>query len=117
MRTAFSSAAAPSSIRKTRIGSGLVSRVMATVIGVSVRASAETVAATAPKSRLTSRYSSATEPVPTATIGSVNCQVPYPKTRADRPITHRANGGLSTVMKLPASRAPKKNAFQLLVPL
>ncbi|XES00870.1 hypothetical protein HEP87_61100 [Streptomyces sp. S1D4-11] len=55
--------------------------------------------------------------MPTATIGSANCQVPKPKARADSPITHRANGGLSTVMKLPESSAPKKNAFQLLVPL
>ncbi len=43
-------------------------------------------------------------------------QVPKPKIRADSPITHSANGGLSTVMNDPASTAPKKNAFQLRVP-
>ncbi len=76
LRTAFMSAAAPSIISRTRIGSGLVSRVMATVIGVRVRTIAEIVPATAPKSRFTWRYRRATEPVPAATIGSVNCQVP-----------------------------------------
>ena len=31
-------------------------------------------------------------------------------------MTHKAAGGLSTVMKLAASDEPKKKAFQLLVP-
>ena len=35
-----------------------------------------------------------------------------PKTRTDRPITHRAAGGLSTVMEPPASDAPHRNADQ-----
>jgi len=39
-----------------------------------------------------------------------------PKIRAERICTHRAAGGLSTVMKLPGSIEPKKNAFQLFVP-
>ena len=39
-----------------------------------------------------------------------------PKIRAESSMTHRAAGGLSTVMKLAASEEPKKNAFQLLVP-
>ncbi len=37
--------------------------------------------------------------------------------RADRPMTHSEAGGLSTVMKLPGSMAPKNQAFQLTEPL
>ena len=40
-----------------------------------------------------------------------------PKSRPDSSMTHRAAGGLSTVMNEPGSREPKKNAFQLSVPL
>ena len=36
--------------------------------------------------------------------------------RAEMSMTHRNAGGLSTVMKLEASKEPKKKAFQLLVP-
>ena len=39
-----------------------------------------------------------------------------PKRRAEIPITQSEAGGLSTVMKLDASKEPKKKAFQLLVP-
>ena len=39
-----------------------------------------------------------------------------PKIRAEISMTHKAAGGLSTVMKFEASDDPKKNAFQLLVP-
>ena len=39
-----------------------------------------------------------------------------PKTRAERPISHSDSGGLSTVMKLPGSIAPKNQAFQLSEP-
>lgn len=53
----------------------------------------------------------------TRIIGSIICQVPKPRTRQDRPITISASGGLSTVMKLPASSEPKNHAFQLCVPL
>jgi len=36
-----------------------------------------------------------------------------PKMRTDSACSHRAAGGLSTVMKLPESMEPKKKAFQL----
>jgi hypothetical protein len=39
-----------------------------------------------------------------------------PNTRTDRLITHRAAGGLSTVMKLAASLEPKNIAFQFCAP-
>ncbi len=39
-----------------------------------------------------------------------------PKSRTDRPITHKAAGVLSTVIALPASNEPKNNAFQLAEP-
>jgi hypothetical protein len=32
-----------------------------------------------------------------------------PKSRTDIPMTHKLNGGLSTVMELPQSEDPKKN--------
>jgi len=39
-----------------------------------------------------------------------------PNSRADSPVSHSEPGGLSTVMKLAASKEPKKKAFQLWVP-
>ncbi len=39
-----------------------------------------------------------------------------PKSLAEIPITHSERGGLSTVMKLAASEAPKNSAFQLTEP-
>ena len=44
-------------------------------------------------------------------------QLEKPKIRPESSMTHRAAGGLSTVMKEPGSSEPKKNAFQLSVPL
>jgi len=43
-------------------------------------------------------------------------QLLKPKTRPDSSMTHSDAGGLSTVIRLPESNEPKKNAFQLLVP-
>ena len=53
---------------------------------------------------------------PMSASGTRICQEPRPKRRTDRPIGHRAAGGLSTVMELAASEEPKKNAFQLWLP-
>ena len=39
-----------------------------------------------------------------------------PKIRTDSAISHSEAGGLSTVIALPASREPKKKAFQLCEP-
>ena len=48
--------------------------------------------------------------------GSRTLKLEKPNARADRPISHSDSGGLSTVMKLPGSRAPKNHAFQLSLP-
>ncbi|GAA3094945.1 hypothetical protein GCM10020254_45200 [Streptomyces goshikiensis] len=48
--------------------------------------------------------------------GTRICQEPSPNSRTDSAIGHRAAGGLSTVMELPASEEPKKKAFQLSLP-
>ena len=48
--------------------------------------------------------------------GSSTLSEEKPKTRAERPISHSDSGGLSTVMKLPGSIAPKNHAFQLSEP-
>jgi hypothetical protein len=39
-----------------------------------------------------------------------------PSARAERPMSQSESGGLSTVMKLPGSSAPKNHAFQLSLP-
>ena len=39
-----------------------------------------------------------------------------PKIRTERAISHSDAGGLSTVIALPASSEPKRNAFQLCEP-
>jgi hypothetical protein len=48
-------------------------------------------------------------------LGSSMLELENPRTRADRPMSHSASGGLSTVMKLPGSSEPKNHAFQLSV--
>lgn len=97
--------------------SGLLSRLIATVIGVSARTSAASAAAACPNTRFTEACRIQMVPRAAATSGSIICQVPKPKMRHDSPMTISANGGLSTVRKLPASSDPKNQAFQLCVPL
>jgi hypothetical protein len=48
--------------------------------------------------------------------GSSTLNDEKPSTRAERPISHSESGGLSTVMKLAGSIAPKNQAFQLSEP-
>ena len=50
---------------------------------------------------------------PISAWGASRLQELTPNRRADSPMTQRAAGGLSTVMKLDASEEPKKKAFQL----
>ncbi len=97
--------------------SGLLSRLMATVMGVRARTSAAIAAAAWPKYRFTEVCRIQIVPSAAATSGSIICQVPKPRIRHDRPITIREKGGLSTVRKLPASSEPKNQAFQFCVPL
>ncbi|GAA3115811.1 hypothetical protein GCM10020001_039170 [Nonomuraea salmonea] len=90
---------------------------MATVIGVSASAPAAISAAGSPAARRTVACSTATAATPASTCGNIRLHVPNPRTRANRPIAHSAIGGLSTVMNDSESSEPKKNAFQLSVPL
>lgn len=108
--------AAPDTMRNTSSVSGLLSRLMATVIGVSASTSAATVAATWPQIRFTDECRIQIVATPATICGAIICQVPKPRTRQDRPMTMSANGGLSTVRKLPGSSEPKNQAFQLCVP-
>jgi hypothetical protein len=48
--------------------------------------------------------------------GTSMLQLVKPKIRPESSITHNDAGGLSTVIVLPQSDEPKKNAFQLFVP-
>lgn len=102
---------------RTRRVSGLLSRLIATVMGVSARTAAAMSAAGCPNARRTVACRTAMDATPNRACGSSRLQAPNPRTRANRPIAHSAMGGLSTVMNDPASREPKKNAFQLWVPL
>lgn len=97
--------------------SGLLSRLIATVIGVSARTSAAIAAAACPNTRFTEVCRIQIVPRAAATSGSIICQVPKPRIRHDSPMIISANGGLSTVRKFPASSDPKNQAFQLCVPL
>ena len=99
-----------------RKASGLLKRNIRTATGVRVSARAARCAAMFPAHRRTRRCRTRTEATPAAASGSSMLQEVNPKIRAERICTHRAAGGLSTVMKLPGSIEPKKNAFQLFVP-
>ncbi len=66
--------------------------------------------------RRTAAYSTATVAMPSRACGTRRLQLLKPKIRANSSITHNDAGGLSTVMKLEASKEPKNIAFQLLVP-
>jgi hypothetical protein len=69
-----------------------------------------------PLHRRTVKYSTATAATPISACGSSMVNSLNPKSLPDKPITHMAAGGLSTVMALPASREPNSHAFQLWVP-
>ena len=90
---------------------------MTTATGVSASASDANTAAGSPNQRRTRWYSTITVASPARASGSNMLQLEKPKIRPESSITHRAAGGLSTVMKEPGSSEPKKNAFQLSVPL
>ena len=92
-------------------------RNISTATGVSAKASAARSAAVFPAHLRTSRCRIRTEATPAATSGSSMLRLLNPKSRAERPCTQNAAGGLSTVMKLPGSIEPKKKAFQLVAAL
>ena len=89
---------------------------MSTATGVSAMAPAASNPAPALATRRTAAYSSATVATPSRAWGTRMLQALTPNIRAERSMTQRAAGGLSTVMKLDESKDPKKNAFQLLEP-
>src|SRR5215472_16952624 len=102
--------------RKVSSASGLLNRNIRTATGVSAITMAATSPATAPAVRRTTSATSATLATPSSASGSSMLQELKPKTRPESAMSQSAAGGLSTVMKLAASKAPKKNAFQLFVP-
>src|SRR5690242_16327165 len=114
--TARISAQTAATISKTRSASGLLYRNISVATGVTARSAPAINPAPGPKWRLTITYSSATETTPSSTWGSRIDQVLTPKIRALISIGHNDAGGLSTVIELPASDEPNRNAFQLLVP-
>ena len=61
-------------------------------------------------------YSSATAVTPVSASGSSIVNALNPNSLPNKPITHMAAGGLSTVIALPASSDPNSQAFQSCVP-
>src|ERR1700726_464782 len=98
------------------MASGLLNRNISAGTGVSARAAPASRPAAGPDQRRTAAYSRPTEATPSSACGASMLQLEKPKIRADNPMIHNAAGGLSTVMALPGSRAPKNRARQLFVP-
>ncbi len=74
------------------------------------------VAAAGPKDRFTARNRTPTVATPSRASGSRMDHELNPKTRTERPMSMVLSGGLSTVMKLDASKLPKNQADQLCEP-
>ena len=100
---------APSAMSSVRRASGLLNRNIRTATEVSATTTPASRPAPAPKWRLTVAYSTPTVATPISTSGS-RIGAELARGRTDRAMTHSAAGGLSTVMELPASEEPKKNA-------
>ncbi len=84
---------------------------MVTATGVTASAAPASSPAPGPNQRRTVAYSSATLATPISASGASNAQLLSPNSRIDRPITHIAAGGLSTVIALPASSDANSHAF------
>src|SRR6478736_918222 len=100
----------------TSNASGLLYRNISTATGVTASAAPAMRPAPGPLHRLTVKYRTATAATPINAWGSNMVNALKPKSLPDKPITHIAAGGLSTVMALPASSEPNSHAFQLWVP-
>ena len=100
----------------TSRASGLLNRNINAATGVSASAEPASRPAAGPLVRRTAAYSSATAATPISACGTSMLQELNPNSRPDRPITHIAAGGLSTVIVLPASSEPNSSAFQFCVP-
>ena len=79
-------------------GSGRLSRLTATLIGLSARMPAETVAAAIPNRGRIVHHRIATAAAPAIALGSIRLVGEKPKIRTLRAWIHVATGGLSTVM-------------------
>ncbi|CAM5237839.1 hypothetical protein STENM36S_06529 [Streptomyces tendae] len=90
----------------------MLNRNISAATGVSASTEPAISPAAGPDRRRTAAYTTATVPTPISTSGTRTDQGERPKIRTASAIGHSAAGGLSTVMALPASSEPKKNAFQ-----
>jgi len=93
-----------------------LNRNISAATGVSARTAPAIRPAAGPLLRRTVAYSSATAPTPINACGSSIVKALKPNSLPDSAITHRAAGGLSTVMALPESSEPNNHAFQSCVP-
>lgn len=107
---------APAMSSSVSSASGLSKRNISAAAGVTASAAPASSPATGPDQRRTAPYSRPTAPTPHSACGTSRLQDDIPKIRADRPDSHSAAGGLSTVITLPGSSAPKNQAFQLIEP-
>ncbi len=88
-------------------------RKISTAAGVRAITTAAIVAAAGPNERLTATNRTPTVATPARASGSRTLKELSPKSRTESPITIVDSGGLSTVMKLDASKLPKNQADQL----
>ena len=109
-------AQAPSAMSRTSSASGLLKRNIRTATGVSASTRPLRRPAAAPKCRFTVAWTTPTVATPMSTSGRRIAKELRPRTRTLRAMTHSAAGGLSTVMELPASEEPNRNASQLSLP-
>ncbi len=84
---------------------------MRVATGVTARARPPSSPAPGPNVRRNVAHNSATEATAISTCGTSMLQLFIPKRRAEISIGHNAAGVLSTVIELPQSEEPKKNAF------
>ena len=97
--------------------SGRLSRLTATVIGVTASASPAISPAVFPNTRLTPKYRTTIEAIPAIAPGSRIEKLEKPKAFANPLAIQRETGGLSTVMKPAGSYDAKKKLCQLWVML
>ncbi len=102
--------------RRTSNASGLLNRNISAATGVRASTAPAIRPAAGPLVRRTVAYSSATAATPISASGSSIVNALNPNSLPNKPITHNAAGGLSTVIALPASSEPNSHAFQSWVP-
>ena len=102
--------------RKTSKASGLLKRNISAATGVRANRAPASSPAACPELRRTDAYSTPTVATPSSACGARMLHELSPKMRTEKAISHSEAGGLSTVMALPASREPKRKAFQLCEP-